>query len=369
MENTRLILLEGLPGTGKSTNAYFLLMQLERQGKTVKWIHEVAQPHPVLFFSEAGLTYEEYHSFLKAYPHSEAILNQIAVFRKSTVGIDLLALEWNNRNDIGTNALYALREFDVWNFPLKKYADVALEKWSYFTERALKREDEVYILDSGMFQYQIFTYLLKNAPYQAVKQFIQRLMEIVKPLNPNLVYFYRENTCDTIGFLENLRGKRFLDGIWERDKAQPYYRDKPTGAKGHKRFLMDYANVANQLFAVADCRKISVEITNQDWKIYENEILSFLGVKRMPYPNVLPPSGIFRNETLGQSMVVCGLSIKDPNGKARTLTPKTDCEFHVECLPVVIRFDGPDKIIISGGQIGEQWTVLGTQFLRGGEID
>lgn len=65
MENTRLIMLEGLPGTGKSTNSFFLLMQLEREEKTVKWVHEVARPHPVLFFSEASLTKKEYDSILK----------------------------------------------------------------------------------------------------------------------------------------------------------------------------------------------------------------------------------------------------------------------------------------------------------------
>lgn len=88
MENTRLVMLEGLPGTGKSTNSYFLSMQLGRNGKTVKWIHEVARPHPVLFFSEASLTYDEYNSILESKP----ILNRIAVFRKTQLELTCLNL-------------------------------------------------------------------------------------------------------------------------------------------------------------------------------------------------------------------------------------------------------------------------------------
>ena len=54
----RIILLEGLPGTGKTTNSYMLFEQLVRNGRDVRWLHEVSQPHPTLFFSESCLTKE-----------------------------------------------------------------------------------------------------------------------------------------------------------------------------------------------------------------------------------------------------------------------------------------------------------------------
>lgn len=365
MENTRLIMLEGLPGTGKSTNSYFLFRQLEHIGKSVKWVHEVACPHPVIYFNEASLNYEEYDFALKKYPHSASILKQIAVFRKSTVGIDLFELEWNYMDDIGIDVFQYLQEFDVcMKFPLIKYADVALEKWAYFTEKALEKKDDVYILDSSIFQYQIFTYLLKNAPYIELEKFIQKLIEIVKPLNPNLVYFYRENTHDSISFLENLRGKQFMENIWERDKAEPYYSDKPKGADGHKQFLMDYGNIAKQLYNIINCKKISIEITNQNWKTHEDEMLSFLGMERKPHKNTLPPNGTFRNEAQNINITVDGLFMKDPNGTKRVLTPKSDNEFYVENLPVILLFDGLDRLTTSGGQICERWTTFGTQFLR-----
>lgn len=197
-----------------------------------------------------------------------------------------------------------------------------------------------------------------------MERFIHKLIDIVKPLNPSLLYFYRENARDTIDFLEKLRGKQFMESIWERDKAEPYYNDKPKGAEGHKQFLMDYANIAKQLFNIADCRKASIEITNQDWKTYEDEMLSFLGAKRKSYPNVLPANGIFRNETFAQEIEINGLLMKDPNGTERVLTPKSDCEFYVECLPVVLHFNGLEQIIISGEQICERWTTTGTQFKK-----
>lgn len=49
MIGTQLILLEGMPSTGKTTNSRFIQVQLERNQINAEWIHEVAMPHPVLF--------------------------------------------------------------------------------------------------------------------------------------------------------------------------------------------------------------------------------------------------------------------------------------------------------------------------------
>ncbi len=363
MENTKLIMLEGLPGTGKSTNSDFLRMQLQLNGKLTKWIHEVEKPHPVLFFNEASLTYDEYKSFLDIHPHCEQILNQITVFRKNTIGIDLVELEWNYMKSIGDQAFQYLQKFDVWNFPLDKQVEISLEKWAYFTEKALEQGD-IYILDSSIFQFQIFTFLLKNAPYSELQNFIQKLISIVKPLNPSLIYLCRDNVNDTISFLEELRGIHFMERIWERDKDEPYYSDKQKGAEGHKQFLKEYSDVAKRLFDMADCRKISIDITNQNWEVYEGQMLSFLGIERQPYPNVFPPNGIYKNETLGAELEIRGLILIDPSGVKRTLTPKSDCEFYIERLSTVLRFHGSDKVEMSGGQIPDRWTASGTLFVR-----
>lgn len=365
MEHTKLIMLEGLPGTGKSTNAYFLLRQLERAGKRARWFHEVARPHPVLFFDEACLSRAEYGAFVRSFPRAQPVLNRVAAYRKNAVGIDLLEIEWNYGEEIGTEALEALRKFDVcMKFPLDLYEEIALEKWACFVERALRVEDRVYLLDSAIFQYQIFTYLLKNAPYEALERLIGRLMDVVRPLNPCLVYFNRENTRDTISFLEETRGKDFMEWMGARDANEPYYGGRPGGAEGHRHFLMDYGDIARRLFERADCRKLGIEVSGQDWPTLENALLAFLGMKRMEDAHALPPDGVYQNEPLGMEIAVDGLSITDPTGKRRALVAKSDREFYVDCLPTVLKFDGAGAMTIAGGQICEQWTTVGTRYVE-----
>jgi len=366
MIDTRLILLEGMAGTGKTTNSYFLQIQLERSGKKVKWIHEVARAHPTSFFDEAVLTYEEYKAFLIKYPETANILNRIGVFRKNAVGIDLLEIEWNYKNIIGEQAYQELKEFDAWNYPLDRYKEIALAKWAYFVETALNNKDEIYIIDSSIFQFQIFAFLFKNMPYDELEKFVKKLVGIVQPLNPCLIYFYRENTEETIAFLEKDRGIEFFEWIADRDKLQPYYRDKPKGAEGFKQFSRDYAKFAEKLFDMADCKKVAFEISNGDWKRYESEMLSFLGIlgiESIPNPKFLPPNGVYRNEKLNLKMVVDGLTMIDPNGNIRELIPKSDVEFYVEHLPTILRFE-QEKIIITGVQIPERWTTAGMIYKK-----
>lgn len=129
--NTQLILLEGLPGSGKSTNSRKIMSNLDIIGKEVKWIHEVARPHPTLFFHEANLTFEEYKDLINQYPEVQEILDSIKIVMDETISIDLLELEWNHLTEWNKDVFLALNNYDVWNFSLQKYMKVAKEKWRY----------------------------------------------------------------------------------------------------------------------------------------------------------------------------------------------------------------------------------------------
>jgi len=307
MIDTRLILLEGLPATGKSTISGFLRMQLERNGKKAKWVHEVASPHPVLLYPEDGL--------------------------------------------------------DSWDASLDEYEASALEKWARFSETAAQDSDTVFVLDSSFFQAQIFFFLWNNAPYKRLEGFILQLYDAVKRLRPTLIYLYREDTEATIAYLEKDRGEQSLESIWERDKARPYYRNKPAGAEGFRQFLRGYAGFAGSLFDSLDCKKLAVEISKADWPRHRNEILSFLGLENMASPAVYPPDGTYKHQALGYKIIVDGLTMTDPEGNERALTPKSDNEFYVERLPVILRFENPGRLVMSGTQIIARWTATGLLYL------
>jgi hypothetical protein len=363
MIKSRLILLEGLPSTGKTTNARFIHIQLERGGENAKWIHEVAVPHPVLLYDEVGLTHDEYSLFLEKHPEAAQALGSIAVFKKSTVGISLPELEWYCREKLSGDVYKELLDYDAWNFPLGVYKKFALEKWEHFTEEALKNRDEVYIMDSAIFQHQIFSFLFKNRPYEELQSFVNRITQIISPLDPCLIYLRRENAQASINYLENDRGTPYLDYIYNRDKNQPYYGDKPSGVESFKQFLRDYGAMADLLFDLFPHKKTPVDISGGKWALYEDKMLSFLNLKRIPNPDASPQNGVYTNEAFGYVITVCGMSVTDPAGRERKLFPKSQNEFYVDWLPVVLKFEN-DSVVISGSQVGDRWTATGLVYNR-----
>ena len=359
----RLILLEGLPGTGKTTNSYKLFEQLVRNGQDVRWLHEVSQPHPVLSFSESCFTKKGYSLFTEQYPEAADMLNGIAEVRATTVGIDYLTAARRMPGQENTTWYQALLKYDVMDFPLERYEPASLEKWEAFVNAAL-RNDTIYILDSGIFQYQIFTYLLNGADYPRLAGFVHRVMELLKPLHPALIYLYRKKTEDSIAYLEKQRGVKDLESIWERDKARPYYRNKRQDVTAFYDFLKDYAVCASGLFDESECKKNKIEITAQDWPLYETQMLRFLGVPRKEAPSYKAKDGTYVNEELPASFTIRNGILTDPEGTRRKLSPKSPTEFFIEGLPEILCFCGDESVTLCGQQIIPQWSETGRAYTR-----
>ena len=330
----------------------------------VRWIHEVARPHPVLFFDEACLTQNEYAELCSAFPQIEKSIGQLVHHNEATVNIDLLDVDWNYKEMMGVDCFQALKKHDSFNLPLDRYVQAALEKWRSFAAKVMTESDTVYILDSALFQYQIFIFLLKNAAYGELEAFVKKLADILSPLNPALVYLHRESVKDSIDYFEKIRGTRSLEKMWERDKHEPYYHNKPKGAEGARGFLQTYGEFAAGLYDSIDCKKATVEIVGEEWQQCEDALFAFLSMERTPPVTAQPVDGLYRAEKYGWEIVVDGLRITDPEGKRRKLLPKSSSEFHLECLPTTLRYINSDAFVISGDQICAQWTTLGTVYRR-----
>ncbi|WP_419884660.1 hypothetical protein [Paenibacillus sp. B-A-8] len=362
LNQSRLILMEGLPSTGKSTNAGILFQQLEQNGEQARWIHEVARPHPTLFFYEAYMENEEYLEFIASYPHTVPILEQLLIKRKRGIGIDLLEVEWNYQEYLGSDAFTELKRYDVWNFDLERYKQVAIEKWEHFVKKQL-HSNQIVILDSCIFQFQIYTFILADAPFIQLQSFIEEIYKIISPLQPSLIYLYRNNTDDTIDYLAKSRGTAFLERIWERDNHQPYYRNRPSGAEGYKMFLRDYGRYARKLFDSAPISKLSLEISESRWEDYVDSQLNFLGINYLPFCGFTMPYGTYRCEEINEQLQLVEGHIITPDGSKKKLVPKSGSEFYIHDLPVIIRLDG-ECLIIKGEQLCDRWTTNGVIYQK-----
>ncbi|TCZ69675.1 hypothetical protein E0485_23640 [Paenibacillus albiflavus] len=363
-----LILLEGLPGAGKSTNSGLLYRQFERHGYKTRWVHEMERPHPVLFFQEACLSIDEYKSWIERHNLEESQMGPVVQIRNASVGVDLLELAWHHQGVLSDAALKELQDKDVWKFTIEEYMEAALEKWRHFAHQIGQEPEQVALLDSCIFQYQIFSFQLANAPKQALDQFVQALWEIVLPLDPRIIFLYRASVDDAIEHLRQARGESFFKQIWERDRHRPYYTDRPDKVESYFEFLVDFHHTALELLDKAPCPKLPIEVTAGDWPHYEREMLTFCDLTSISDAQVNYTTGEFVNKELGFVLQVQqdsnGLTMIDPNGNKHRLHPRSATELYIHDLPVLLNVSVVERIVIEGANLLNRWTETGLVFTK-----
>ncbi|REK71886.1 hypothetical protein [Paenibacillus paeoniae] len=143
--------------------------------------------------------------------------------------------------------------------------------------------EEIIVLDSIIFQFQIYIFLLAWASYRQLRQFIGRIYTMIEGLSPALVYYYREQVEDTVQYMEKHRGIAFMEGIWSRDRYNPDYEDKHAGAEGYKAFLREHDQWAGRLYESFPYRKLGVDITEGAWDRYPGALSTFLILEENPH--------------------------------------------------------------------------------------
>ena len=216
---TKLILVEGLPGSGKSTTAQFLWIQLHKQGVPCRWYYEEESPHPVALFDRSS-----------AHKTATAMLPD------------------------------------------------ALAKWQAFVTTAM-HADDISIIESRFWQDTIFPLLLEDLDRSHILAFIQAITEVCRGLEPVLLYLFQADYAHTLRRICTARGPRIerLYITWVEQSVFGQRRGL-QGFAGLVRFWEAVKEIAEQLFTALDIPKLAIENSAGQWHDYYRQICAFLGL-------------------------------------------------------------------------------------------
>lgn len=206
----KLILVEGIPGAGKTTTARKIRDELISQGQNVV-LYEEGMSHPADMAWNAYLTETEYDDFLNK------CLNMWDTSEKSVSKEELKNIIEAQVRKEDDHVIVAYTKF---NFPegcywsligdvaskeicdgrkgLNEFKNIHLKRWTRFCEEAL-RDDNTYIFECAFLQNHIFELLgvyEKNDDY--ILEYLKELIECVKALNPCIVYIEPGNVEEVI---------------------------------------------------------------------------------------------------------------------------------------------------------------------------
>ncbi len=200
---TKLIIVEGLPGTGKSTTASVMAEKLKNKGRKVLCVDEGTPNHPA--------------------------------------------------------------DYDDYDFPdFATERRLILEKWREFVSNAA--DDTVYVFNCIFLQNPMCETMMRfDFDLEASRAYIKEIGEIIKPMEPVIVYISRKNVRATVDRVLDERGTGWLNAVIGYHTDQGYGKARGlTGYDGYIACLTEWKKREMDILESLELEKYIVSTDSMD---------------------------------------------------------------------------------------------------------
>ena len=225
MLDTRLIIVEGVMGSGKSTMSKLIAQRLRHYRYKAKLVPESFRDHPVSV--TRTLTY--WHQILVEHT------------------------------------------FDT-------FITQSQHNWNAFVSMA-RLTPSVSVFDGQFFHGDMTSLFIANASRIQLIQYIDSIVEIIQPLQPIFIYLYQADVAVGLKRTVPLRSKSWLRRQIEWKVDSPYGRErKYSGVEGWIQLYRDFRVLTDELYTRLSMPKIAIDNSAGVWSDYEAQIFAFLGL-------------------------------------------------------------------------------------------
>lgn len=201
----RLILIEGLPGTGKTAISQWLCDLLRKKGESVVLLIEDDESIPSNFRDIAGIPKNIFNS---SFADSPAISSSVLKQTEHYVYLNINKCYKEMQDDI--------RRWDIGDecntsLSLQDYIMCTLEWWYDWAQNHTGKP--ITIMDSAFMQNPINEMIFRKATNPEIKPYISAIAELLAPLSPLCIYLRRNSAAESIEYAKAAKGPKWSEAV------------------------------------------------------------------------------------------------------------------------------------------------------------
>ncbi|MEN2768465.1 hypothetical protein [Ornithinibacillus xuwenensis] len=268
--STKLILVEGLPGFGKSTTAKLLYDSLTEHNMDVELILEGNLDHPADYDGVSCFNKNEFEGLLRNSGDFKAVIEDRTVKKGNNYFVPYIKIKDDYGSQFPDNLLNSIVKNDIYELPLEKNIELITDRWRDFTEKANK-ENKIYIFECCFIQNPITIGMVKYGEQkEKVVNYVHALARIIEKLNPVLFYIEQDDLEFSFRKAVKDRPKSWSDGFIEYYTNQGFGKmNDYRGLDGTIKVLEARRTIEREIVDLLTISKTTINNSTYDMETYK----------------------------------------------------------------------------------------------------
>jgi hypothetical protein len=220
----KLIVVDGLAGSGKTTTCRWLELQLQQRQLSTRAVYEADVPHPLHWWR-----------YWDGEQHHPPDFDRVAP---------------------------------------SAYMESSVERWTQFIAD-IGQSDDMFIVEGALYCLAVWFFLQADAEPEQIAAYVRRVEAIAAPIAPLLIYLRQDTIAEHSRKVWNSRGAALEQELIMHMERTPYFRRRQLrGFDGVIRLWQDTQTLTDDLFSRHALPKLAIEVTQGDWEAYYRQILN-----------------------------------------------------------------------------------------------
>ncbi|AIE79859.1 hypothetical protein ABE222_22810 [Bacillus tropicus] len=278
--NAKLIIVEGLPGFGKSTTAKLINEILSQNKIEVELFLEGNLNHPADYDGVSCFNKFEFDRLVSNSGDFKEVLLKRVLKKGSNYLLPYRKIKNEFGDQFSDELCNDISRNDIYELPFDKNVELIADKWNDFAEIALE-DNKVYIFECCFIQNPLTIGMIKYGEQkEKIINYVMKVAKIIENLNPMLFYVEQDDLEFSFRKALKERNPEWSTGIVEYYTNQGYGKEhNHSGIEGAIKVLEARRNLELEIFDMLKMKKEKINNTKYEIDSYRSMLKDKLTIQ------------------------------------------------------------------------------------------